>query len=99
MENVLSEFEDFRRRMNNKMFFLRGKTPGNYVRDKSFRIKSMWNCEKEYKDVNDFCYTARDKMNDLFQNTMGMKRSQKHVQQRKNSIEKVTSQQKCQGSY
>ena len=35
-----SNFEDFRRRMNNKMFFFVEKTPGIFVHDKTFRIKN-----------------------------------------------------------
>jgi len=42
-KNVCSKFEDFRRRMNNKMFFFVENPPGYYVRDKFFRIKNTWN--------------------------------------------------------
>jgi len=71
--------------MNNKMFFFVEKTPGIFV-DKTLRIKSKWNCAEEYKDVNDFCYNIRDRLNGLFQNTMGMKRSQNMSNQEKAAL-------------
>ena len=45
--------------MNNKMFFFVEKSPGTFVRDKTFRIKSSWNCMEEYNDVNKFCFNVR----------------------------------------
>ena len=42
----------------------------------------MWNCAEEYKDVNDLCY-VRDRLNSLFQITMGMKQSQNMSTQEK----------------
>ena len=39
-------------------------------------MKSSWNCAEEYYNVNQFCYGIRDRLNVLFQSTMGMKRSQ-----------------------
>ena len=93
--NVFSKFEDFRRRMNNKMFFFVEKTPGIFIRDKTFRIKSKWNRAEKYKDVNDFCYNVSDRLNDLFQNTMGMKRSQNMSNQEKAALRNLHLNNKC----
>ena len=88
-KRVFSNFEDFRRRMNNKMFFFVEKTPGTFVRDKTFRIKSLWSCAEEYNNVNRFCYDIRDRLNVLFQSTMGMKRSQNMSNQEKTALRKL----------
>ena len=66
-KNNFANFEDFRRRLNNKMFFFVEKTPGTFVREKSFRIKSSWNCMEEYKNVNTFCFNVRDRLDNVFQ--------------------------------
>ena len=39
-KNIFSNFENFRQRMNNKMFFFVENSPGTFVRDKTFRMKS-----------------------------------------------------------
>ena len=75
--------------MNNKMFFFVEKTPGTFVRDKSFWLKSSWNCAEEYYNVNRFCYGIRDRLNVLFQSTMGMKRSQNMSNKEKTALRKL----------
>jgi len=69
--------------MNNKMFFFVVKTPEAFGRDKYFRIKSKWNDAEECNNINRFCYGIRDRLNVLFQSTMGMKRSQSMPSQEK----------------
>ena len=40
MENIFSNFENVRQRMNNKMFFFVEKTPGTFVQEKKlFELK------------------------------------------------------------
>ena len=85
-KNVFSKFEDFRRRMNNKMFFFTEKTPGTFIRDKHFRIKNYWSCPSEYQNVNNFCYNVRDWLDELFQNTLGTKRSQNMTNKEKTAL-------------
>ena len=75
-KNVFSKFEDFRRRMNNKMFFFIEKTPGVYERDKQFRVKSSWSCGEDFNDVNNFCWKVRENLRSLFENNIGIKRAQ-----------------------
>ena len=58
------------------MFFFVEQTPQTFVRDKTFQIKKSWSCIDEYRIVNKFCYGVRDRLNDVFQNKMGMKRAQ-----------------------
>ena len=88
-----SNFEDFRRRMNNKMFFFVEKTPGTFVREKTFRIKSSWSCimMEKYKKQNKFCFDVRDRLKEVFQKTMGMTRSQNVSNKEKNGIENFTT--------
>ena len=63
--------------MNTKMFFFVEKTPGTFVRDKTFWSKSSWKCAEECQNVNNFCSNVRDRLDELFQSTMmGMKKSQ-----------------------
>ena len=57
-KNMFSNFESFRQRMNNKMFFFVENSPGTFIRDKTFRMKSSWSCMEEYNDVNKFCFNV-----------------------------------------
>ena len=66
-KNVFSKFEDFRRRMNNKMFFFVEKSPVTFVKDDSFRIKSSWVAPSEFNDVNTFCWNVREHLQTLFE--------------------------------
>ena len=40
-----------------KCFSLSKKTPWTYVREKAFRIKSLWSCMEEYKTSTNFVLT------------------------------------------
>ena len=73
---MFSNFESFSQRMNNKLFFFVENSPGTFIRDKTFRMKSSWSCMEEYNDINKFCLTFRDKLDEVFQHAMGMKRAQ-----------------------
>ena len=39
-------------------------------------MKSPWNCLEKYKHVNNFCDDIQDRLDNVFQKPMGMKRSQ-----------------------
>jgi len=54
-----SKFQDFRRRMNNKMFF-EETTPGVFVRNRKFGLKNNWWASTQYKEIDEFCYKIRD---------------------------------------
>ena len=41
---------------------------------------------EEYKNVNTFCFNVRDRLNDVFQKTFGMKRSQNLSNQEKTAL-------------
>ena len=72
--------------MNNKMFFFVEKTPGTFVRDKTFPMKNSWSCMQEYNSVNKFCFDVRDRLDEVFQRTMGMKRAQNMSNQEKTAL-------------
>ena len=80
---MFSNFENFRQRMDNKMFFFVEYAPGTFVRDKTFRMKSSWSCMQEYNSVNKFCFDVRDRLDEVFQHTMGTKRAQNMSNQEK----------------
>ena len=54
-----SKFEDFRRRMSNKVLF-EVETPGNFVLNKNFHIKGNFWTDERSNEVNTFCYSIRD---------------------------------------
>ena len=54
-----SKFQDFRRRMNNKMFF-EETTPGVFERNRKFGLKNNWWASTQYKEIDEFCYKTRD---------------------------------------
>ena len=58
------------------MLFFVGKIHVTFNREKTFQIKMLWNCMEEYKNVNKFCVVVQNRLEEVFQNTMGMKRSQ-----------------------
>ena len=74
-KNVFSNFNDFRRRMNNKMFFFVEKKPGTFVKDDSFRIKSNWVAPMEFNDVNTFCWNVREHLRILFESRISFGKS------------------------
>ena len=84
--NIFSNFEKFRQRMNNKMFFFVENTPGTFIRNKTFWMKNSWSCMQEYYNVNKFCFDVRDRLGEVFQRTMGMKRAQNMSNQEKTAL-------------
>ena len=60
--------------------------PGTFVRDKTLRMKSLWSCMQEYNSVNKFCFDVRDRLDEVFQRTMGMKRAQNLSNQEKTAL-------------
>ena len=64
---MLSNFENFRQRMDNKMFFFVENTPGTFVRDKKIRMKRVRGvCTQEYNSVNNFYVGIRDRLDEVF---------------------------------
>ena len=74
------------------MLFFVEKYSGTFVRDKQFRKKNSWRFPSEYQNVNIFCYNVRDRLDELFQSTMGMNRSQNMSNKEKNSVKNTASQ-------
>ena len=56
---TFAEFNDFRRHMNNKVFFME-KTPGVFVQEKEFRVESYFIPPVEDIDINSLCWNLRD---------------------------------------
>ena len=59
-------FNEFRRRMTNKMFF-EETSPGNFERNKTFRIKSNHWVDERYNEIDNFCFKLRDGITNLFE--------------------------------
>ena len=59
IKKPFSKFEDFRRKMSNKVFF-EETTPGTFVRNKNFHIKTGFWTDEIYNDIDTFCYNIRD---------------------------------------
>ena len=68
------------------MFFFVENTPGTFIRNKTFRMKNSWSCMQEYYNVNKFCFDVRDRLDEVFQRTMGMKRAQNMSNQEKTAL-------------
>ena len=49
------KFEDFRRRMTNKMFF-EEVSPGSFVRNPKFGLKNNFWVPEQYKEIDEFCF-------------------------------------------
>ena len=61
-------FNDFRRKMINKMFFEETK-PGVFERNKNFHIKSNRWVDAQYNEIDNFCFNLRDGILNIFENT------------------------------
>ena len=72
--------------MNNKMFFFAKMSPGIYIRDKKFHVKSTQSCEENYADVKHFCWNVRDNLRTLFESKVGIKRAQNLSNQEKTAL-------------
>ena len=72
--------------MSNTMFFSVENTPGTFIRNKTFRMKNSWSCMQEYNSVNKFCFDVRDRLDEVFQRTTGMKRAQNMSNQEKTAL-------------
>ena len=59
-------FNEFRRRMTNKMFF-EETSPGIFERNKTFRIKSNNWVDEQYNEIDNFCFKLRDGITNLFE--------------------------------
>ena len=94
-KNMFSNFESFRQRMNNKMFFFVENSPGTFIRDKTFRMKSSWSCMEEYNDVNKLCFNVSRQARRSIPTWNGNEKSTKYVQP-KNSIDNFKTLQKHQ---
>ena len=67
----LSNFEDFRQRMNNKMFFF---------------VEKIVSWINFFGSVNKFCFDVRVRLDGVFQESMGMKRSQNMSNKEKTAL-------------
>ena len=59
-------FNEFRRRMTNKMFF-EETSPGIFERNKTFRIKSNNWVDEQYNEIDNFCFKIRDGITNIFE--------------------------------
>ena len=59
VQKPFGKFEDFRRRMSNKVFF-EEISPGTFVRNKNFHLKGNFWTDNRYPEIDSFCYNIRD---------------------------------------
>ena len=59
-------FNDFRRKMTNKMFFEETK-PGVFERNKNFHIKNNRWVDAQYNEIDNFCFNLRDGILNIFE--------------------------------
>ena len=60
------KFEDFRRRMTNKMYF-EEINPGVFVRNPNFGIKVNFWVSEQYKEIDEFCFRIRGNITELIE--------------------------------
>ena len=58
IKKPFSKFEDFRRRMTNKMFF-EEVSLGSFVRNPKFKLKNNFWVSEQYKEIDEFCFRIR----------------------------------------
>ena len=63
-KDTLRNFEHFRKKLNNTMYF-KETSPEYFEREKKFKIKPSYNTFKEYNAVNEFCFRIRDRISNL----------------------------------
>ena len=66
IDKPFSKFQDFHRRMANKVFF-EETIPGTFVKNKNFHIKGDFWTEERYNEIDCFCYNIRDGIANLIQ--------------------------------
>ena len=59
IKKPFAKFEDFQRRMSNKVYFSEA-TPGTFVRDKKNHFKNNWWANNQSNEIDNFCYKIRD---------------------------------------
>ena len=58
--NAFKYFNDFIRRMNNKVYFMETK-PGAFERNARFKLTSNFEAEIQCKEINSFRWRVREK--------------------------------------
>ena len=59
--NAFKFFNDFIRKMNNKVYFTETK-PGVFERNARFQLKSIFEANIQYKEINSFGWRFREKI-------------------------------------
>ena len=59
-------FRDFLRRMQNKVYFTETK-PGVFEKNSKFKVKSYWEANTVYKEVEAFGWRVHDKISEMIE--------------------------------
>ena len=63
---VFKKFGDFKRRLQNKMFFTE-TSPGSVCLQKQFQLKTHFVSRDTFNEVDEFCWQLRDGINDIIE--------------------------------
>ena len=66
IKKTFDGFNEFRRKMTNKMFFEETK-PGVFERNKNFHIKSNRWVDEQYNKIDNLCFKLRDGITNIFE--------------------------------
>jgi len=64
---VFKKFGDFKRRLQNKMFFTE-TSPGTFCLQKQFQLKKHFVSRDTFNEIDEFCWQLRDGINEIIEN-------------------------------
>ena len=65
-KQCVQNFQDFIRKMNNKVYFTETK-PGVFERNARFKLKTNFVANIQYKEINLFGWRVREKINEVIE--------------------------------
>ena len=83
--NAFKYFNDFVRRMNNKVYFTETK-PGIFERNARFKDKSNFVADILCKEINSFGWRMREKINEVKEKTVKQKFGQNISNEEKSAL-------------
>ena len=78
-------FNNFVRRMNNKVYFTETK-PGVFEKNASFKLKSNFVANIQYKEINLFGWRVREKINEVIEKMVKQKFGQNISNEEKSAL-------------
>ena len=83
--NMFKYFNDFIRRMNNKVYFTETK-PGVFERNARFKLKSNFVADIQYKEINSFGWRVREKISQVIEKVAKQKFGQNMSNKEKTAL-------------